>query len=283
MQAQLNALIQYLWDNQGTSQLTSQQAQYQETFMTDLKKANLVQADGTLDVTSIADDDSRWRIFRGLVNLRNAYQPSQEYLLAEGLVLQTKLGPAASQVQWQESDLDQRIYLWQGDITRLQVDAIVNAANKDGLGCFIPNHQCIDNVIHTMAGAQLRTDMVKSLNGRKLPVGKVVVTKAYHLPSQFIFHTVGPVIYKEPVSKMNQDLLAACYRNCLEEADARGIKTIAFCSISTGEFRFPRPLARNIAIQTVKDYLDQSNSSLQVIFNVFSDEDLTLYQENLCK
>lgn len=283
MQAQLNALIQYLWDNQGTSQLTSQQAQYQEAFMTDLKKANLVQADGTLDVTSIPDDDSRWRIFRGLVNLRNAYQPSQEYLLAEGSVLQTKLGPAASQDQWQESDLDQRIFLWQGDITRLKVDAIVNAANKDGLGCFIPNHQCIDNVIHTMAGAQLRTDMVKSLNGRKLPVSKVVVTKAYHLPSQFIFHTVGPVIYKEPVSKMNQDLLAACYRNCLEEADARGIKTIAFCSISTGEFRFPRPLARNIAIQTVKDYLDQSNSSLQVIFNVFSDEDLTLYQENLCK
>ena len=195
--------------------------------------------------------------------------------------MQAKLGSAASPDQWQKSQLDQRIFLWQGDITRLKVDAIVNAANKNGLGCYIPNHHCIDNTIHTMAGAQVRTDMAKALNGRKLPVGKVMVTKAYNLPSAFIFHTVGPVIYKEPVSKMNQDLLAACYLNSLKEADARGLSTIAFCSISTGEFHFPKALARDIAIQTVQDYLKETDSSLQVVFNVFLDEDLALYQKVL--
>lgn len=275
MEKQLNQLIQYLWDQQ--TNLTN----HQKTYRDDLKRAGIVQADNSLDITAIPDDHSRWTVFRGLVNVRDVYQPSPEYLLAEESLLQAKLAPAASPDQWQKSQLDQRIYLWQGDITRLKVDAIVNAANKNGLGCYIPNHHCIDNTIHTMAGAQVRTDMAKALNGRKLPVGKVMVTKAYNLPAKFIFHTVGPVIYKEPVSKMNQDLLAACYLNSLKEADARGLSTIAFCSISTGEFHFPKALARDIAIQTVQDYLKETDSSLQVVFNVFLDEDVTLYQKAL--
>ena len=275
MEKQLNQLIQYLWDQQ--TNLTNHQKAYRD----DLKRAGIVQADNSLDLAAIPDDHSRWAVFRGLVNVRDAYQPSPEYLLAEESLLQAKLAPAASPDQWQKSRLDQRIFLWQGDITRLKVDAIVNAANKDGLGCYIPNHHCIDNTIHTMAGAQVRTDMAKALNGRKLPVGKVMVTKAYNLPAKFIFHTVGPVIYKELVSKMNQDLLAACYRNCLIEADARGLSNIAFCSISTGEFHFPKALARDIAIQTVQDYLKETDSSLQVVFNVFLDEDLALYQKVL--
>ena len=275
MEKQLNQLIQYLWDQQ--TNLTN----YQKAYRDDLKRAGIVQADNSLDITAIPDDHSRWTVFRGLVNVRDVYQPSPEYLLAEESLLQAKLAPAASPDQWQKSQLDQRIYLWQGDITRLKVDAIVNAANKNGLGCYIPNHHCIDNTIHTMAGAQVRTDMAKALNGRKLPVGKVMVTKAYNLPAKFIFHTVGPVIYKEPVSKMNQDLLAACYLNSLKEAEARGLSTIAFCSISTGEFHFPKALARDIAIQTVQDYLKETDSSLQVVFNVFLDEDLALYQKVL--
>lgn len=275
MEKQLNQLIQYLWDQQ--TNLTIHQKAYRD----DLKRAGIVQADNSLDITAIPDDHSRWTVFRGLVNVRDVYQPSPEYLLAEESLLQAKLAPAASPDQWQKSQLDQRIFLWQGDITRLKVDAIVNAANKNGLGCYIPNHHCIDNTIHTMAGAQVRTDMAKALNGRKLPVGKVMVTKAYNLPAKFIFHTVGPVIYKEPVSKMNQDLLAACYLNSLKEADARGLSTIAFCSISTGEFHFPKTLARDIAIQTVQDYLKETDSSLQVVFNVFLDEDVALYQKVL--
>ena len=275
MEKQLNQLIQYLWDQQTNLK------DYQKVYKDDLKRAGIVQADNSLDITAIPDDHSRWTVFRGLVNVRDSYQPSEEYLMAEESLLQAKLAPAASPDQWQKSQLDQRIFLWQGDITRLKVDAIVNAANKDGLGCFIPNHHCIDNTIHTMAGAQVRTDMALALNGRKLPVGKVIVTKAYNLPAKFIFHTVGPVIYKEPVSKMNQDLLAACYLNSLKEADARGLSTIAFCSISTGEFHFPKALARDIAIQTVQDYLKETDSSLQVVFNVFLDEDLALYQKVL--
>lgn len=275
MEKQFNQLIQYLWDQQ--TNLTNHQKSYRD----DLKRAGIVQADNSLDITAIPDDHSRWTVFRGLVNVRDVYQPSPEYLLAEESLLQAKLAPAASPDQWQKSQLDQRIFLWQGDITRLKVDAIVNAANKNGLGCYIPNHHCIDNTIHTMAGAQVRTDMAKALNGRKLPVGKVMVTKAYNLPAKFIFHTVGPVIYKEPVSKMNQDLLAACYLNSLKEADARGLSTIAFCSISTGEFHFPKALARDIAIQTVQDYLKETDSSLQVVFNVFLDEDVALYQKVL--
>lgn len=275
MEKQLNQLIQYLWDQQ--TNLTNHQKAYRD----DLKRAGIVQADNSLDITAIPDDHSRWTIFRGLVNVRDVYQPSPEYLLAEESLLQAKLAPAASPDQWQKSQLDQRIFLWQGDITRLKVDAIVNAANKNGLGCYIPNHHCIDNTIHTMAGAQVRTDMAKALNGRKLPVGKVMVTKAYNLPAKFIFHTVGPVIYKEPVSKMNQDLLAACYLNSLKEAEARGLSTIAFCSISTGEFHFPKALARDIAIQTVQDYLKETDSALQVVFNVFLDEDVALYQKVL--
>lgn len=275
MDKALKTAIHYLWNHQNES------SHAQKAFTESLKRAGTVQADGTLNLASIADENDRWAIFRGLVNVRDSYQPSEEYLMAEGAVLQAKLGSAATPVLWQESQLDQRIFLWQGDITRLKVDAIVNAANKDGLGCFIPNHHCIDNTIHTMAGAQVRTDMALALNGRKLPVGKVIVTKAYNLPAKFIFHTVGPVIYKEPVSKMNQDLLAACYLNSLKEADARGLSTIAFCSISTGEFHFPKALARDIAIQTVQDYLKETDSSLQVVFNVFLDEDLALYQKVL--
>ena len=275
MEKQLNQLIQYLWDQQ--TNLTNHQKAYRD----DLKRAGIVQADNSLDITAFPDDHSRWTVFRGLVNVRDVYQPSEEYLMAEGAVLQAKLGSPATQVLWQESRHDKQLFLWQGDITRLKVDAIVNAANKDGLGCFIPNHHCIDNTIHTMAGAQVRTDMAFALNGRKLPVGKVMVTKAYNLPSAFIFHTVGPVIYKEPVSQMNQDLLAACYRNCLVEADKMGLSSIAFCAISTGEFRFPKTLARDIAIQTVRDYLAQTASGLQVLFNVYSAEDLALYEDVL--
>lgn len=275
MDKALKTAIHYLWDQQNDS------SHAQKGFTDSLKRTGTVRADGTLNLASITDENDRWAIFRGLVNVRDSYQPSEAYLMAEGSVLQAKLGSAATPVLWQESRHDKQIFLWQGDITRLKVDAIVNAANKGGLGCFIPSHHCIDNTVHTMAGAQVRTDMALALNGRKLPVGKVMVTKAYNLPSTFIFHTVGPVIFREPVSQFNQDLLAACYRNCLVEADKIGLSSIAFCAISTGEFRFPKTLARDIAILTVRDYLAQTASGLQVLFNVYSAEDLALYEDVL--
>src|SRR5699024_879287 len=187
MEKQLNQLIQYLWDQQ--TNLTNHQKAYRD----DLKRAGIVQADNSLDITAFPDDHSRWTVFRVLVNVRDVYQPSPEYLLAEGSVLQAKLGSPATQVLWQESRHDKQLFLWQGDITRLKVDAIVNAANKNGLGCYIPNHNYIDNTIHTMAGAEVRPDMAKGLNGHKLLVGEVMVTKAYNLPVKFFLHTVGAV------------------------------------------------------------------------------------------
>lgn len=174
------------------------------------------------------------------------------------------------------------IYLWQGDITTIACDAIVNAANSEMLGCFCPCHGCIDNAIHTFAGVQLRLKCAEIRNeqGHKEETGKAKLTPAYNLPCKYVLHTVGPIV-KGLLTRQDCDLLASCYRSCLELAEQNGVKSVAFCCISTGEFHFPNDTAAEIAIKTVKDFKRHSHSKIKVIFNVFKDMDYEIYRELL--
>ena len=169
--------------------------------------------------------------------------------------------------------------MWQGDITRLKADAIVNAANSRGLGCWHPLHSCIDNAIHSAAGVQLRQQCNDVLKGALIDTGEAIVTPAYNLPSKYVIHTVGPIIPDGTPTQEQEKQLAACYVNSLHLAEANGCRSIAFCCISTGEFRFPNQLAAEIAVQTVKNYLTAHPdcSVKQVVFNVFKNLDKDIY------
>lgn len=177
-----------------------------------------------------------------------------------------------------------RCALWQGDITTLKTDAIVNAANAGLLGCFAPFHACIDNAIHWAAGPRLRRDcrVIMEMQGHPEKTGQAKITRGYHLPARYVLHTVGPV-YEGPASLPGQTgRLAACYRACLDlGARVEHIKTIAFCSISTGVFGFPPNLAARIALDTVARWMAEHSHPMTVIFNVFSDSDLALYRETV--
>jgi O-acetyl-ADP-ribose deacetylase (regulator of RNase III) len=170
-----------------------------------------------------------------------------------------------------------------GDITTLKVDAIVNAANSGMLGCFVPNHACIDNAIHTFAGVQLRLDCaaIMERQGHPEPTGQAKITSAYNLPSKYILHTVGPIITGE-LAQNDCELLASCYRSCLELAKQSGVGSIAFCCISTGEFRFPNEEAAQIAVKTVAEYVAGIQSKVKVVFNVFKEKDYDIYRRLLC-
>ena len=171
------------------------------------------------------------------------------------------------------------ISLWKGDITRLRCDAIVNAANSLMLGCFIPCHRCIDNAIHSASGLQLRDECYSLMNeqGHEEPTGRTKITKGYNLPARHVIHTVGPVVSGELTDDHRREL-ASCYRSCLECAESNGLKSIAFCCISTGEFHFPNDEAARIAVRTVKEF---RHSVSKVIFNVFKDYDYDLYMKEL--
>ena len=165
----------------------------------------------------------------------------------------------------------------------MEVDAIVNAANKALLGCFIPHHRCIDNAIHTQAGLQLRKecDEIMKEQGTFEKTGQAKITAGYNLPAKHVIHTVGPIIYRV-VEDDDKELLASCYRNCLKVALENNLKSIAFCCISTGEFRFPNDLAAEIAVAEVKKFFRENpNANLKVVFNVFKDLDKKLYEELL--
>ena len=176
---------------------------------------------------------------------------------------------------------DERIVLWQGDITRLDADAIVNAANAQLLGCFRPGHNCIDNVIHSAAGLQLREecDAIMRAQGHEEPTGQAKITKGYNLPAKHVLHTVGPII-EGPLTERDRELLASCYRSCLKLAEENGLKSVAFCCISTGVFRFPKEEAARIAISTVRGYLENGTIE-KVIFCVHGEENLRIYQNLL--
>lgn len=178
-------------------------------------------------------------------------------------------------------EVEPQIYLWQGDITSLEVEAIVNAANSQLLGCFVPHHRCIDNAIHSQAGLQLRLACYQLMKaqGHLEATGQAKITPAYNLPANYVIHTVGPIIQTE-VGPQDEELLASSYRKSLELAVEKGLTSIAFCCISTGEFRFPQKLAAEIAIKTVRAFVCD-HPQLQVVFNVFKDEDREIYQELL--
>ena len=175
------------------------------------------------------------------------------------------------------------IYLAKGDLTRLKVDAIVNAANKAMLGCYRPNCNCLDNAIHTFAGVQLRNECYQVMQnvGRFVKVAQVLPTKAYNLPSKYVFHVAGPYVKNKILTPEYEKQLAQAYYNCLKLAHDNDLKSLAFCCISTGEFGFPNERAAQIASKTVKDFLCQTDSKLKVIFNVFKDRDLEIYQRIL--
>ena len=222
------------------------------------------------------------RLLRSLMNVRPPAPVSEDFLKVQDEYLQ---GVLAEKEVIRTADLtpvQPGLYLWQGDITTLAADAIVNAANSAMLGCFVPCHGCIDNAIHSAAGVQLRLECARIMAQQQgeEPTGRAKITRAYNLPCRYVLHTVGPIIDGR-VTRQDRELLASCYRSCLELAAAHGLKSVAFCCISTGEFHFPNELAAEIAIRTVKTYQQQNPNRMEVIFNVFKDCDYEIYKRLL--
>ncbi len=214
--------------------------------------------------------------FRALCNVRPPMPVSEEFLRLQDEYLSARTRERGI-VEATALPYRNKIALWRGDITRLNADAIVNACNSALLGCFHPLHNCIDNIIHSCAGVQVRLDCNAIMQGREEPNGSVQVTKAYNLPSKYIFHTVGPIVYGG-VTKQNRQDLANCYSACLRRAHEMGLHTIAFCCISTGEYRFPPKEAAGIAVHTVGQYLAAHEDAPNVIFNVFQERDYEIYR-----
>lgn len=228
------------------------------------------------------EENARKRLLRSLMNIRPPKPVTKEFLDIQDEYLQEEKIEKGIISLADIPFVKSGIYLWQGDITRLSADAIVNAANSAMLGCFVPCHGCIDNAIHSAAGIELRLECSRIMEKQKIeePTGKAKMTKAYNLPCRYVLHTVGPIIYGE-VTQRDCDLLSDCYRSCLELAAEYQLKSIAFCCISTGEFHFPNEAAAKIAIQTVKDYQKKNPSDMEVIFNVFKDCDYEIYKQLL--
>lgn len=228
------------------------------------------------------DSQGQKDLLRGLLNVRAPKVLSREFLKIQDEYLKEETEKKGITELDDLTPVEQGIYLWQGDITTLRCDAIVNAANSGMTGCYVPNHRCIDNCIHTFAGVQLRLECARIMleQGYEEPTGQAKITKAYNLPCNYILHTVGPIIQGK-LTKRDEELLASCYRSCLELAEINRIRSIAFCCISTGEFHFPNQKAAEIAVQTVMEYRRKTGSRMEVIFNVFKDLDKEIYGELL--
>lgn len=234
------------------------------------------------DMRIPADAAGQRQLLRGLMNVRRPHPISREFLSIQDAYLQKETEDK------QIVDVDtlvpvqNGIYIWQGDITALRCDVIVNAANSGMTGCYVPNHRCIDNCIHTFAGMQLRLECAEIMRkqGYEEPTGKAKITSAYNLPCRYILHTVGPIIDGD-VTDRDCELLASCYRSCLELAAEKELESAAFCCISTGEFHFPNEAAAEIAVDTVRKFLEQKTSVRKVIFNVFKDIDREIYRKLL--
>ena len=223
-------------------------------------------------------------LFRTLMNIWEVEKLPEQFFDVQDKYLKQKLSEKKIVKLEELDEVENNIYLWQGDITTLKVDAIVNAANKALLGCFVPHHRCIDNAIHTQAGLQLRQECFEIMQkqGEFEKTGQAKITSGYNLPAKYVIHTVGPIIYHS-VEDSDKELLASCYRNCLELALKNNLKSIAFCCISTGEFRFPNDLAAQIAVTEVRKVLSENpDKDIKVVFNVFKDSDLAIYRDILC-
>ena len=228
------------------------------------------------------DTQGQKDLLRSLMNVRMPAPLSDEYIEIEGEYLGEETAAKGITRLADLKPVEEGIYLWQGDITTLEVDAIVNAANSQMLGCFQPLHNCIDNCIHTFAGLRLRNKCAEIMQkqGHEEPTGLAKITQAYDLPCKFVIHTVGPIVNGQLTAR-HEELLASSYRSCLTLADENGLGSIAFCCISTGVFGFPQRRAAEIAVQTVREYKANTHSKIEVIFNVFKDEDHDVYRELL--
>lgn len=222
------------------------------------------------------------QLLRGLMNIRPPRQIGQEFLEVQDAYLAQETAMKGIVDLKELTPVREGIYLWQGDITTLRCDAIVNAANSGMTGCYVPGHKCIDNCIHSFSGVQLRWDCAKIMKeqGYEEPTGMAKITLAYNLPCKYILHTVGPIISGKPTER-DCALLASCYRSCLELAKERGLESVAFCCISTGEFHFPNDKAAEIAVQTVEEFRKNHFGVKKVVFNVYKDLDKEIYRKLL--
>lgn len=272
---QTNILLQMLIDD-------SEQYKNITIPSTESEKENLIRGLMNIRMPRAASDE--------LLNVQDDYL--QEALAAKGIVTLQDIPTLREQYSCKssldnpKSFLADKLSLWQGDITRLQAEAIVNAANSQMLGCFVPCHRCIDNAIHSTAGIQLRAECDHIMTERRIrigrhyeePTGTAILTKAYNLPSDYVIHTVGPIVYNGLTDALRQDL-RSCYESVLNCCLEHSINSVAFCCISTGEFHFPNDEAAAIALETVTDFLAiHGNSMERIIFNVFRNEDREIYE-----
>ena len=253
----------------------------QLTFLIDALLAEMPEYREQAEAFS-SDDAAQRRLLRSLMNVRSPMPLDPQFLEVQDALLSAEreekgvvdgaaLPPIAA---------DPRLVLWQGDITRLAADAIVDADNSALLGCFAPCHGCIDNAIHSAAGLQLREECAEIMRaqGHPEPAGRAKLTGGYNLPARYVLHTVGPIVGRWVTWKDRREL-ASCYRACLELAAEHGLRSVAFCCISTGEFHFPNQEAAEIAVKTVREFLDRQAASIErVIFNVFKDLDRDIYR-----
>lgn len=236
------------------------------------------------DIQIPSDADEQKRLLRSLMNIRpprpisGSFLKLQDEYLTEELETKEITDSASLPV----SPANSRLTLWRGDITTLKIDAIVNAANSALRGCFVPCHSCVDNIIHSVSGIQLRLtcDKIMKEQGHDEPTGRAKITPAYNLPCRFVLHTVGPIV-PGILTETHCRQLADCYHSCLELAADTGLKSIAFCCISTGEFHFPQKKAAEIAVQTVTRFLQENKKIEKVVFNVFKQEDYDIYKKLL--
>ena len=255
-------------------------------FLVEEFKADSVQYK---DLQTPEDTEGKRRILRSLMNIRMPRKMDEAVLTVQDEYLQERIRENGIVELADIPVIRDRMSIWQGDITRLAVDAIVNAANSQMLGCFVPMHTCIDNCIHTFAGVQLRAEcarqmeQLKSRYGRdyEQPTALPMLTDAYNLPARKVIHIVGPIVQGRLTTSLENDL-AACYRNTLDMCLENGLKSVAFCCISTGVFHFPNKRAAEIAVQTVTGWLSEHPGGMErVIFNVFKDEDKAYYEQLL--
>lgn len=228
------------------------------------------------------DPDEQKRLLRSLMNVRMPAPVSEKFLAVQDEYLRGEIAEKGFTDAAELIPVRGNICLWKGDITTLKCGAIVNAANSALLGCFCPCHGCIDNAIHTFAGVQLRSACAEIMRkqGHEEETGGAKITPAFNLPCEYVLHTVGPIV-DGVLTEKHKRQLASCYRSCLELAAHSGIKSVAFCCISTGEFRFPNERAAEIAVRTVGEFISETQSEMRVIFNVFKDEDYEIYKRIL--
>ena len=241
------------------------------------------------DLQTPEDNEGKRRILRSLMNIRMPKKLDDSVLAVQDEYLRERIRENGIVELSDIPVIRDGLSIWQGDITRLAVDAIVNAANSQMLGCFVPMHTCIDNCIHTFAGVQLRAECNRQMKQLRIKYGRdyeqptavPMLTDGYNLPAKKIIHIVGPIVEGRLTKALEQDL-ADCYRNTLDLCAENGLRSVAFCCISTGVFRFPNRRAAEIAVKTVSKWLDEHKGQIdRVIFNVFKDEDKAYYEELL--